>query len=109
MLTDFSQENRRKFIRFAWAQDRLPADDDEFQRSHTRLLIKPPAKHYSNPDIALPRADTCFFNIELPRYSTRDIMELKFLFAINQTVTMNADEENMDDDQQNNPDYSEEE
>jgi len=26
-------------------------------------------------DISLPRADTCFFNIELPDYSTKTIMK----------------------------------
>jgi hypothetical protein len=44
------------FIRFAWAQERLPADDAEFVRSRTRLLIKP--SQYAQPDRALPRADT---------------------------------------------------
>jgi len=30
--------NRRLFIRFAWAQDRLPLDDAEFVRSRTRCV-----------------------------------------------------------------------
>jgi len=64
VLEKMDQASRRKFIRFAWAQERLPATDDEFIRSHTRLLIKP--SMYPNPDKTLPRADTCFFNIELP-------------------------------------------
>ena len=51
--------------------------------------------------------------LELPAYSTREIMEEKFIYAITQTVTMNADEENMDDRHQQHDqqhiDYSEEE
>src|SRR4051794_9299671 len=45
-----------------------------------RLLIKPSS--YALPDQALPRADTCFFNVELPAYSTEDIMRTKLLFAV---------------------------
>jgi hypothetical protein len=36
ILNSFDSVNRRLFIRFAWAQDRLPADDAEFERSRTR-------------------------------------------------------------------------
>ena len=72
ILQEFDQATRRKFIRFAWAQERLPADDAAFVRSHTRLLIKP--SPYPKPDLALPRADTCFFNLELPAYSSKTIM-----------------------------------
>jgi other hect domain ubiquitin protein ligase E3 len=41
VLKSFSQEDRRAFVRFAWAQERLPADDQEFERTMTRMLIKP--------------------------------------------------------------------
>ena len=36
-----------------------------------------------NNDQALPHADTCFFNIELPQYSTKEIMKEKILLAVN--------------------------
>lgn len=42
-----------------------------FWGSHTRMMIKPLLATSSNPDTFLPRADTCFFNIELPKYSTK--------------------------------------
>eukprot|EP01083_Nonionella_stella_P076921 209798_1 len=94
MLSGFGPTERRSFVRFAWAQDRLPVDDDEFERSGTRLLINPCSKTYKDPDDALPTAHTCFFNLELPEYSSLEVMRSKFLYAINQTLTMDADEEN---------------
>lgn len=51
-----------------------------------------------NQDQALPKADTCFFNIELPDYSTKTIMRDKLLLAVNlDNVSINADEINNDD------------
>ena len=89
VLKSFDQDWRRGFIRFAWAQERLPSSDEEMIRSHTRLLIKP--SPYPVADRALPRADTCFFNLELPAYSSEEIMRSKLIYAISSGVTMNAD------------------
>ena len=36
-----------------------------------------------NPDKALPKADTCFFNLELPDYSSAQVMREKILTIIN--------------------------
>ena len=41
----------------------------------------------------LPKVDTCFFNLELPAYSTLDIMRAKIMQAVNMdNVSMNAEE-----------------
>jgi len=88
-LQEFDEANRRLFVRFAWAQERLPADDAEFNSLRIRLLIKPSS--YPFPDRVLPRADTCFFNLELPAYSSPAVMRSKLLYAINTAVTMDAD------------------
>lgn len=46
-----------------------------------------------NQDQALPKADTCFFNIDLPDYSSKEIMREKILLAVNlDSVSINADE-----------------
>lgn len=34
-------------------------------------------------DKLLPKADTCFFNFELPRYSSAEVMTERILLAIN--------------------------
>jgi len=93
IFESWGDEERRKFIRFAWAQERLPASDEEFLRSHTRMMIKSLSSNPNNPDVFLPRADTCFFNIELPKYSTKSVMEARLSTAINETLSMNADEQ----------------
>lgn len=152
MLAAFDQETRRKFVLFAWGHDRLPGDDEAFERSGTRLLVAALRRSRPDADEALPKAHTCFFNLgaslsfssisswdflhlvkfcqerravneifpftisahfvfwiqlngnklktELPRYSSRSVMERKFLYAISHTVTMNADEfENFSEDE----------
>jgi other hect domain ubiquitin protein ligase E3 len=61
-------------------------------------MIKPMLSNNKNQDQALPKADTCFFNIELPDYSTKGIMKEKILLAVNlDNVSINADENNNED------------
>lgn len=61
-------------------------------------MIKPMLSANKNQDLALPKADTCFFNIELPDYSTKAIMKQRILLAVNlDSVSINADENNGDD------------
>jgi len=75
-----SQAQRRAFIRFAWGQERLPATDAGFDAGGVRLRIKsreePPTAggEARAEDGRLPRADTCFFNVELPAYSSEAVM-----------------------------------
>lgn len=97
VLEEFDQEMRQKFVKFAWAQERLPADDDEFVRLHVRFQIKPPVRLLQDPDGCFPKADTCFFNLELPPYSTKEILRKRLVYAIKETITMNADEPAEDD------------
>ena len=54
------------------------------------MLVKP-FMGVSNPDATFPKADTCFFNIMLPEYTTLAILREKLLFAIANTDTMDAD------------------
>ncbi|ETW03314.1 hypothetical protein, variant [Aphanomyces invadans] len=93
VLHGFSEEDKRRFINFAWGQESLPADDAEFDRTRTRLLIKPPTHAASHSqDSLLPKADTCFFNIELPAYSSVQVMKDKLHLAINLCMSMDADD-----------------
>ena len=49
--------------------------------------------HASDADPAkfLPISHTCFFSIELPRYSSKDICYAKLLWAVNNCVSIDAD------------------
>lgn len=54
-------------------------------------MIKP-MMNERKEDLSLPKADTCFFNIELPNYSTKEVLRQKLLLAINMDcVSINAD------------------
>jgi len=51
----------------------LPANDEEFERAHTRFMIKPAEYATKSPDKAFPKADTCFFNLKIPNYSSAKV------------------------------------
>ena len=63
---DFSEVDRRAFVRFVWGRTRLPL---------TRAAFTQPFKIQGftvrgsgNADNYLPVSHTCFFSVELPRY-----------------------------------------
>lgn len=97
-----TQEERRKFIRFSFAQPTIPPNDEEFERRQIRFMVKPvidedkKRKESGNKDQRLPKADTCFFNFELPKYSSKAAMKRQVLFAISfDNVSLNAEQEDM--------------
>jgi len=96
-LFDFNQQDRRGFLRFVWAQERLPVNDEEFERTKTRMMIKP-FTGLTDPNNAFPKADTCFFNIMLPEYTNQRTLRERLLYAIyTDSHSMNADEPQEDE------------
>lgn len=92
ILLELSDKDKLKFVKFCWGQERLPSTSEAFENSSLRFMIKP-AQYEGNQDGILPRADTCFFNFELPNYSTKEIMKEKILLAIHtDSDSMNAEE-----------------
>uniref|UniRef100_A0A7S3IBS0 HECT domain-containing protein n=1 Tax=Anophryoides haemophila TaxID=46462 RepID=A0A7S3IBS0_9CILI len=83
-VNELSEIERLKFIKFCWAQERLPASDEEFDKKQIKLGLKPAlyAAAKKNPDKCLPKADTCFFNLELPNYSSKEILKKQLIIAI---------------------------
>lgn len=76
-LRDFNNEERSALIRFVWGRSRLPLDASGFsQRFKIQGFTRQPA------DVYLPVSHTCFFSLELPQYSTLDIMKEKLRYAI---------------------------
>ena len=95
LLEEFTPADRRKFIKFCWAQERLPITKYEYERLQV-VFTRKPCMDKKKKDI-FPKADTCFFSMELPEYSSKDIMKSKILTAINlDNVSINADKPNMD-------------
>lgn len=75
ILSEFTQEQRAKFIHFAWARYRLPHDmRDTFMKLH----FQDPRPYESN----FPHAATCFFDITLYKYASKAEFKEKLLTAI---------------------------
>jgi len=93
ILRDISEEEKVKFIKFCWGQERLPATKEEYEKLQINFKIKPHIDK-KRKDF-LPKADTCFFSLELPEYSDKDIMRKMILTAINyDNVSIDADKVN---------------
>ena len=45
----------------------------------------------TNPDSYLPQAHTCFFSMELPEYSSEQVMRERLLYAITECVAIDTD------------------
>lgn len=82
VLEDFSAEERAKFLQFAWARTRLPAD---LSRDRMLLNINENAEQE-----ALPSAETCFFNVTLPRYDSIEQLRAKLTLAINECLNLSS-------------------
>ena len=79
-----------KFVKFCYAQERLPSTKEEYERLQVVLKIKPYMD--KNKKDVFPKADTCFFSLELPEYSNKNIMKQRIVAAINlDNVGLNGD------------------
>eukprot|EP01083_Nonionella_stella_P141962 438335_1 len=93
-LESFSGWQRRRFVEFAYASARLPSTDAEFEHApRTRMLIKAAAAapDGQSADDMLPRADTCFFNVELPAYSSEEVMHARLRAVVAMDWGMSGD------------------
>ena len=103
VLRSFTSEQRQQFLRFVWARSRLPPTAAEFtQKFKMQAALTEAGATTSdpnsdgndvvnNPDMFLPKAHTCFFSINLPKYSSDEIMREKLLYAIFNCLEMDAD------------------
>ena len=75
-LEELTPEEKGLFCRFAWGRSRIP----EGGRG-VKLIVESVQSH-GDPDTRLPVAHTCFFQIDLPRYSNKEALKEKLLYAI---------------------------
>jgi hypothetical protein len=73
------------FLRFAWGRSRLPPAEKFDQKLKIARLAT------SKPDSSLPQSHTCFFDLEVPEYSSYEILRSKLLYAITFCVAMDSD------------------
>lgn len=90
VLQAFDDRDRSQFLRFVWARSRLPCKGVDF---HQKFKIHSPTGEGAkeDPDRFLPKAHTCFFSINLPRYSSDEIMANKLSYTMYNCIEMDAD------------------
>ncbi|KRX01327.1 UBA-like protein [Pseudocohnilembus persalinus] len=67
----FSIEDKRKFIQFCYAVDRLPMTDQEYKQQGIvfKISANTSKKALNDPDNCFISAQTCFFQLKLPDYT----------------------------------------
>ena len=72
VLREFSEEEKSAFLRFVWARPTLPPKGVELPQ---KLKIQSAVGEDASlkPDQYLPKAHTCFFSVNLPRYSSKEV------------------------------------
>ena len=84
VLEEFNHEERTMFLRFVWGRSRLPAVG-----SFKNFTIN--RHHSANPDSYLPVSHTCFFSLDLPQYSSKEIVRRQLLYAISHCQAIDLD------------------
>jgi hypothetical protein len=83
---DFTEQQRGDFLTFVWGRSRLPLTKVGFE---TKFGIN--VKDCSDPDSAWPLAHTCFFSIDLPKYTSRALLASRISSAIAMAGAIDAD------------------
>lgn len=89
VMEEMSAEERTEFLRFVWARSRMPSSIQDMPMNFK--IQAPQGAARETPDEYLPHAQTCFFTLSLPAYSTKQILKEKLLYAIKNSPNMDAD------------------
>jgi len=84
-LESFSEEEKRKYLRFVSGRTRLP-DPRNIPFEHKIILYQ-----INHPDMQMPTSSTCYFTLNLPNYSTYEILREKLRYVINNCSAIDAD------------------
>lgn len=90
VLEEASPEQRSAFLIFVWARSRMPSSAAQFPMP---FKLKRPT-HVPEGEVHdkyLPHAATCFFQLSLPEYSSKEILRQRLWFAVDNSPNMDAD------------------
>lgn len=82
-LGSFSEAEKERFLRFVWGRTRLPVEEEWEQKFQLAAVAA--------DDAWLPTSHTCFFQLDLPRYSSRRVLAERLRFAMDSCVTIDSD------------------
>merc|ERR1711871_402967 len=88
VLEEMDSDDRTMFLRFVCARSRLPTTS---KSSTQPVVLKLQGAYHDQPDLYLPHAQTCFFSLTLPQYSSKDVLKAKLHYAIRNSPNMDAD------------------
>jgi len=82
-LEEFTNEERKQFLGFVWGRERLPRDTSGLQ-----LEVRTQANH---GDEHLPSSHTCFNALDIPRYTSLEVLRVKLRYAIAHCKAIDTD------------------
>ena len=74
------------FLRFVWGRSVLPLYS-ELARKGTKFSVE----KIDNSNEYLPASHTCGFTLDLPRYTSKEILKEKLLYAIQHCKAIDTD------------------
>lgn len=75
VMESMEEFEKQQYLQYVWGRQRLPANMTCLRYNHKVYYCS-----YADK-LALPKAHTCFFQIDLPNYETEEIMKAKILMA----------------------------
>eukprot|EP01038_Epipyxis_sp_PR26KG_P004035 gene4035-5772_t len=95
VLSELSNDEKTLFLKFVWARSRMPTSAQDlpmnFKLQSSSHSNSTTTNGTNSSDQFLPQAQTCFFSLSLPSYSSKAIMREKLLYAIKNSPNMDAD------------------
>ena len=80
VFEEFTNEERSEFLKFVWGRARLPPSERLKEQPFKLVLLDD--YRFNDHDIHFPEAHTCFFQLDLPRYTTDEACKSRILYAI---------------------------
>jgi len=90
MMRKFTEKEFSLFLAFVWGRSRLPLSKESWGEQKFRLSNFA-GRGRDDPDKCMPVSHTCFFHLELPRYTSLENMTEKITYAIVHCAVIDGD------------------